>query len=234
MKKTQPGIVLAALVVATLLLSPAATLASGSGSMSAPAPAGGMQMPRMTPEQEAASLYNDGISYRDKAAKLEKEAEAENDAGKRQKLEAKAKDKHEDSIKKFSKATEKNPNLFVAWGSLGYAYRKIGKYNESLAAYGKALEIQPNYTPAIEYRAEAYLGLGRLDEVKSVYMTLFNMDRPRADELAAAIDKWLEKKKADPTSVDPAQLEDFSKWAQQRKQLASQVSSVFKSRNERW
>ncbi len=230
MKKSQSLTVLAALAVATLLLAPAAAPASGSSSMSAPT----MQQQRMTPEQEAVSLYNDGISYRDKAAKLEKEAETENDAAKRQKLEAKAKDKHEDSIKKFARATEKNPNLFMAWGSLGYAYRKIGKYNESLAAYGKALEIQPNYTPAIEYRAEAYLGLGRLDEVKSVYMTLFNMDRPRADELAAAIDKWLEKRKADPTSVDPAQLDEFSKWAQQRKQLASQVSSVLKPRNERW
>ena len=233
MKKSQPGAVLATLAAATLLLAPAALPASSSGSLSAPAP-GAMQAQRLTPEQEAAVLYNDGISYRDKAAKLEKEAEAENDAGRRQKLEGKARDKHEDSIKKFAKATEKNPNLFVAWGSLGYAYRKIGKYNESLAAYGKALEIQPNYTPAIEYRAEAYLGLGRLDEVKSVYMTLFNMDRPRADELAAAIDKWLEKKKADPTSMDPAQLDEFSKWAQQRKQLASQVSSVLKPKNERW
>ncbi len=232
MKKNQPAIVLAAIAAATLLLPPAPAPASGSGSLTAPRL--GMQTQRLTPEQEATVLYNDGISYRDKAAKLEKEAETEPDAAKRRKLEAKAKDKHEDAIKKFTKAAEKNPSLFVAWGSLGYSYRKIGKYNESLAAYEKALEIQPNYTPAIEYRAEAYLGLGRLDEVKSVYMTLFNMDRPRADELAAAIDKWLEKKKADPASVDPAQLDEFSKWAQQRKQLAAQVSSVLKPRNDRW
>src|SRR5260370_42607363 len=139
------------------------------------------QRQQLTPEQEAITFYNDGISYRDKAAKLEKEAEAENDTGKKQKLEAKAKDKHEDSIKKFAKATEKNPAMFQAWGSLGYTYRKVGNYNASLAAYGKALEIQPNYTPAIEYRAEAYLGLNQLDSVQAVYMQLFTMDRPRAD-----------------------------------------------------
>jgi tetratricopeptide (TPR) repeat protein len=192
------------------------------------------QQQQLTPEQEAVALYNDGISYRDKAVKLEKETETETDAGKRQKLEAKAKDKHEDSIKKFVKATEKNPALFQAWGSLGYAYRKVGNYNASLAAYGKALEIQPNYTPAIEYRAEAYLGLNQLDSVKSVYMQLFTMDRPRADELAAAIDKWIEKRKTDPAGLDPAQLQEFSAWAAQRKQLASQVSSVAAPKHERW
>jgi tetratricopeptide (TPR) repeat protein len=220
------------LALAATLLLPAVAGASGSGSSSMSLPKTNQQ--QLTPEQEAVTLYNDGISYRDKAAKLEKEAETENDAGKRQKLEAKAKDKHEDSIKKFAKATEKNPALFQAWGSLGYAYRKVGNYNASLAAYGKALEIQPNYTPAIEYRAEAYLGLNQLDSVKSVYMQLFTMDRPRADELAAAIDKWLEKRKTDPAGLDPAQLQEFSAWAAQRKQLASQVSAVASPRHERW
>jgi len=221
------------LALAATLLLPAVASASGSGSSSVSLPKTNQQQ-QLTPEQEAVTFYNDGISYRDKAAKLEKEAETEADAGKRQKLEAKAKDKHEDSIKKFVKATEKNPALFQAWGSLGYAYRKVGNYNASLAAYGKALEIQPNYTPAIEYRAEAYLGLNQLDSVKSVYMQLFTMDRPRADELAAAIDKWLEKRKTDPAGIDPAQLQEFSAWAAQRKQLASQVSSVAAPKHERW
>ncbi len=221
------------LALAATLLLPAVASASGSGSSSVSLPKTNQQQ-QLTPEQEAVTFYNDGISYRDKAAKLEKEAETEADAGKRQKLEAKAKDKHEDSIKRFVKATEKNPALFQAWGSLGYAYRKVGNYNASLAAYGKALEIQPNYTPAIEYRAEAYLGLNQLDSVKSVYMQLFTMDRPRADELAAAIDKWLEKRKTDPAGIDPAQLQEFSAWAAQRKQLASQVSSVAAPKHERW
>jgi tetratricopeptide (TPR) repeat protein len=233
MKNTRATSAHSVLAIAALLLAPAALPASGSGSMSAPR-VNPQQQQQLTPEQEAVSLYNDGISYRDKAAKLETEAAAETDAKKREKLEAKAKDKHEDSIKKFAKATEKNPNLYPAWGSLGYAYRKIGNYNASLEAYGKALEIQPNYTPAIEYRAEAYLGLNQLDQVKSVYMTLLSMDRQRADELSAAIDKWLVKRKADPAGMDPAQLDEFAKWAEQRKIAASQISSVLRPKNERW
>lgn len=220
-------------VVATLLAVPAGLSASGSGS------GGSMPAPRverqpLTPEQEAVEIYNDGISYREKATKLEKEADAEADARKKEKLLAKARDKHQDSIKKFQQATKKSPGMFQAWGSLGYAYRKTGDYTASLEAYARALEIQPNYTPAIEYRAEAYLGLNQLDEVQSAYILLFNRDRARADELAAAIDKWLEKKKTDPAGVDPARLEEFSRWAEQRKHLASQTSSVIQPKNERW
>jgi tetratricopeptide (TPR) repeat protein len=192
------------------------------------------QMRAVTPEEEAIEYYNDGISSRDKAAAYEKEAAAETDAKKKTKLEAKAKDKHESSIKKFLTATKKDPRMFQAWGSLGYAYRVTGNYTASLEAYAKALEIQPAYTPAIEYRAEAYLGLGRLDEVKSAYMTLFNTDRKRADELTSAIDRWLEKKKADPTGIDPAKLDEFGKWASERKQLAAQTSSLTSGQELRW
>lgn len=209
-----------AALAAALLLSPGLATASGSTAMPR------VQMPTPSPEQEAVEYYNDGISYRDKAAVLEKESAAETDAKRREKLESKAKDRHESSIKKFLRATQKDPKLYQAWGSLGYAYRKTGNYDASLQAYAKALELQPGYTPAIEYRAEAYLGLGRLEDVKSAYMTLFNADRPRADELSAAIDRWLEKTKSGARTVDPAKRDEFAKWAADRKQLAGQTSAV--------
>lgn len=210
------------LALALSLAIPGLAAASGSSAMSSPRE----QMPTATPQQEAVEYYNDGISYRDKAEKYEKEAVAENDAAKKAKLLEKSKSSHESSIKKFSRAVAKNPQMVPAWGSLGYAYRKTGNYSSALEAYDRALALEKNYTPAIEYRAEAYLGLGRLDEVKSAYMTLFNADRKRADELSSAIDRWLEKKKADPAGIDPAKLEEFGKWASERKQLASQTSSL--------
>ena len=208
--------------LAIAMTAPATLVASNPSPMSMPPPAAAAK----TPEQEADALYADGVSYREKADKLEKEAAAEPDAKKKAKLESKASDKHKDSIEKFQKATSKNPAHYSAWGSLGYAYRKTGNYPASLEAYQKALDLQPTYTPAIEYRAEAYLAMGRLDEVKSAYMSLFTTDRPRANELSAAIDVYLEKKKADPSGVDPAKLDDFSQWAAQRKQIASQVSDL--------
>jgi len=206
----------AALALTLSLAIPGLAAASGSGRTSSQP-----QMAPLTPEQQAIEYYNDGISYRDKAAAYEKEAAAETDARKK-------------AIKKFLMATRKDPRMVQAWGSLGYAYRVTGNYPASLEAYAKALEIQPAYTPAIEYRAEAYLGLGRLDEVKAAYMTLFNTDRKRADELTSAIDRWLEKKKGDPSGIDPARLDEFGKWASERKQLAAQTSSLTSGQELRW
>lgn len=196
--------------------------ASGSSAMSAPA----QQMPTASPEQQAIEYYNDGISARDKADKQETEAASESDAAKKAKLLGKSKSQHEASIKKYQKAIAKNPQMFQAWSGLGYAYRKTGDYPSALEAYDKALAIEKGYTPAIEYRAEAHLGLNRLDDVKSAYMVLFNADRKRADELAAAMQKYVEKRQADPAGVDPAALEEFGKWVAERKQLASQTSSL--------
>ncbi len=214
----QPG----ALVLTLVLAIPGLAAASGSSAVSAPQP----QMPTATPEQEAVAYYNDGISYRDKADKYEIEAAAENDAAKKAKLLEKSKSQHESAIKKYLEAVAKNPQMFQAWGSLGYAYRKTGNLPVALEAYDKALALEKSYTPAIEYRAEAYLGLNRFDEVKSAYMLLFNADRKRATELAAAMQKYVEKRQANPEGVDPAAFQEFGKWVAERKQLASQTSSL--------
>jgi tetratricopeptide (TPR) repeat protein len=208
-----------------LLLVP--IIAFGSGAPSLPS-----SREARTPEGQAIELFNAGTSYRDKAEQLAKAAAAEPDAKQKQRLEQKAVDKHESSIKKFVQATQKDPRLFQAWGSLGYAYRRTGRYPEALAAYDKALAIEQGYTPAIEYRAEAFLALNRLDDVKSAYMTLFNADRARADELSAAIEKWVQKKRTEPGSLDTAG-ETFANWAAERKQLASQTSALL-PQPQRW
>ena len=123
-------------------------------------------MAAATPEQEAVEYYNDGVSYRDKADTYEKEAAAETDGAKKAKLLGKARTSTESSIKKYLKAHAKDPHMVPAWSSLGYAYRKTGKYLARPRGLRQGARAGPGYTPAIEYRAEAYLGLDRLDEVK--------------------------------------------------------------------
>ncbi|HWZ85481.1 MAG TPA: tetratricopeptide repeat protein [Thermoanaerobaculia bacterium] len=216
-----------ALVITGILLGPPALWASRSSSLPPPAQ-------KQTPEQDAARYFNDGLEYTEKGDKLGKEAAAETDATKKDKLTKKSLDKYSDAVGKFTDATKKNPKLFQAWGSLGYAYRKTGKYTDALVAYNKALEIEPGYTPAIEYRAEAFLELDRLDDVKDAYMFLFRNDRPRANELDAAIETWIQKRKAQPGSSDPAAFESFSKWAAERRQLASQTSSLLQPSHAGW
>lgn len=220
-------VLLPALGSLALALSPSTSLASRS--VLNPPPA---QKP--TPEQEAARLYNDGLEYSDKADKLGKEAASETDAAKKAKLVKKSLDKYSDAAEKFTDAAKKNPKLFQAWGSLGYALRKSGKYVDALTAYDRALELEPGYTPAIEYRAEAYLELDQLDRVKDAYMILFQHDRPRADELDAAIQKWVEKRKSSPGSLDPAAVESFAKWAAERHQASAQTSMLILPSHAGW
>jgi Tfp pilus assembly protein PilF len=205
-------------------------LAAASGTRGLPT----NSAPPATPEEQAVEYFNDGVSCRDKADKLEKEAVAEKDAARQAKLLEKSRSQHEASIKKLEKAVAKDPKLYQAWGGLGYAYRKTGNFSTALVDYDKALALQPSYTPAIEYRAEAYLGLNRLQEAKAAYMLLFNADRARADELAAAMKKWVEKRQVDAAGVDPATLDEFSKWVAERKQLSSQTSVLTDPSAPRW
>jgi len=220
----------AAFVLALSLVIPGVVSASGSSPMSVPS----TETSSRTPEQEAAEAYNDGVSYREKADKLEKQSATEVDAARKAKLLEKSRGLHESSIKKFTKAVGNDPRMFQAWGGLGYAYRKTGNYPVALEAYDRALALEKSYTPAIEYRAEAYLGLNRLAEAKSAYMTLFAADRARADELASAMEKWVEKRQADPAGVDPSTIADFGKWVAERKQLATQTSSLSDPNAPRW
>jgi tetratricopeptide (TPR) repeat protein len=217
-----------ALALALVLAAPG--LATASGTPGLPT----NTAPPATPEERAVEYFNDGIAHRDKADTVEKEALAEKDSAKQAKLLEKSKGQHETAIKKYQRAVENNPKLFQAWGNLGYSYRKTGNYPAALEAYDKALVLQSNYTPAIEYRAEAYLGLNRLQDVKAAYMILFNADRARADELAAAMQKWVEKRQSDAAGIDPAALDDFSRWVAQRKQLSSQTSALSDPNASRW
>jgi tetratricopeptide (TPR) repeat protein len=189
---------------------------------------------RLSPEQEAARAFNDGLDYSKKADKLGAEAAEQADAAKKERLTKKSIEKYADAAEKYQKAIEKSPKLFQAWGGLGYAYRKSGKYQDALTAYDKALALEPGYTPAIEYRAEAYLELDRLDEVKDAYMILFQHDRPRADELDAAIQKWVEKRKTSPGTLDPSAVDSFSKWAAERHGVATRTSSLLAPSHAGW
>ena len=211
-------------------------LASGGSPMPAPrSPGMTSSSPRVTPEQQAVQRYNDGLKHKDKADALAKEAEAEaSDAKRHGKLEASARKEYEKAMKEFLAATEKNPRMFQAHGGLGYVYRRTGDYDAALKAYDRALELEPGYTPAIEYRAEAYLGVNRLEEAKTAYMTLFNADRARADELAAAMKSWLEKRRQDAAGLAPGIIEDFAKWLSQRAEIADRTSALLQTKDPRW
>ena len=183
-------------------------------------------MPR-NPADDAMMSFNDGVSARDRAWKLEKELATAKDAAAKAKLEAKIVKAYQAAVRSQKNAVRYNPALFQAYGELGYALRKTGDHAAALEAYDKALAIQPGYAEAIEYRAEAYLGLNRIDEARQAYMTLHNGgDAARAKMLADAMTKWLEQRRADPAGVAPEAIEEFATWLTQRTEISRTASGA--------
>lgn len=203
------------LCLVVLAASPAMAAGSRAGSMPS------------TPGDDAMMSFNDGVSARDRAWKLEKELATAKDAAAKTKLEAKIAKAYQAAVRSQKNAVRYNPSLFQAYGELGYALRKTGDYPAALEAYDKALSIQPGYAEAIEYRAEAYLGLNRVDEARQAYMTLHNGgDATRAKMLAEAMTKWLEQRRADPAGVAAQAIEEFAKWLTQRTEISRTASGA--------
>lgn len=219
-------------VLAALALAVFTPAVYASGGSSAPTPEA-PEAPSLTPEQEAIAAYQNGLKRRDQAWKLEEKAAATNNEQQRAKLEAKAAKQFQKAAKSFETAIQKKERFYQAYSSLGYALRRTEDYEAALVAYDEALSIQPRYTEAIEYRAEAYLGLNRLEDAKEAYMQLFRVDRPRADELMTAMQKWIATE-SEGASVDAAALDSFKGWVEERQQVSDMVESPQETVAKKW
>lgn len=172
--------------------------------------------PVMTPEQMAIEHYNAGLAFRDKAWKLEKELSAADSDAERQKIQAKIGKQLDRAREEFESAVKNNPAFHEAWSDLGYVLRKVGRYEDALDSYDQALQLDATYTPAIEYRAEAYLGLNQIEPAKSAYVDLVSKDRKRANQLFAAMQKWIEARRTDAGGVDTETIDAFAAWVAER------------------
>jgi tetratricopeptide (TPR) repeat protein len=207
---------------ALLLLLIATPAAFGSGS----SPATPSTPNISSPGDQAISAYNDGLRYRDRAWKAEKELATAQDPARRTKLGEIIKKSYEADVRSQKQAIGSNPNMFQAHSELGYALRKTGDYAGALASYDQALNLQPNYGEAIEYRAEAYLGLNRIDDAKNAYLLLYNGGaKELAKQLGGAMQKWVDERKADPAGLTTATIDDFSKWISQRSEISGTTGS---------
>ncbi len=229
MKKT-------ATVLSFLLLGAAAAtplIAAGGSAASTPSPQGSpSQSP--SPQKVAQEHYRVGLSFRDKAWKFEEKLGKASTEAERAKLRKKMLDSYDRAAGKYRNAISRDEGLFQAHSSLGYALRKMGDYPAALKAYDRALELAPYYAEATEYRAEAYLGLNRLDEAKDAYMDLFRQDRPRADELLAAMQHWIEKRSVFPAGVEASTIDEFKAWVADRAELAEQSAQLSQQLNRPW
>ncbi len=185
--------------------------AAPSTSSPTPVPAGPSK------QQQSLGHFQKGLEHRDKAWEYEeKAAKASNDKDREKNL-AKAQKEYQQAVKEQIQATFKDPKLYQAYSSLGYASRKLGQYDAALTAYDKALAIEPNYTEAIEYRGEAYLGLNRVAEAQEAYELLFKRDPERAAQLLRAFSAWI----AEREGYDPVRA-----WIEQKQQIAQEMGGA--------
>jgi tetratricopeptide (TPR) repeat protein len=205
-------------------LGSGAALAAGGGS--APSGGGSFNMPerQMTPEEQAKQAYNQGVRAVKAADKLAKTADEATDEKKKAKALDKAQHQYENARGYFASAVQRKVDMYEAWNYVGYTSRKLGEYDKALQAYDEALRLNPSYGEAIEYRGEAYLALNRVEDAKNAYMLLFQGQRPLADQLMVAMQKWVTNRKA---AGNPApEVDALAQWIDERSNIARQTASL--------
>jgi len=165
--------------VAVLLAAPAHAFL-GDKNKEDSRPAAPTPSAAMPPRQQAETWYADAY---DEVAKANKDLADGNTKGAEKKFK-KARDR-------ALRATEADTSYHEAWNLVGYANRKLGKYDEALAAYARCLRLKPDYAPAHEYLGEAELELGHVDKAKEHLAVLDRMGEERpAQTLRDAIAAW--------------------------------------------
>ena len=207
-------------------------VAFASGS-SMPAPAAS-STPSRSPEEMAIEAYNSGVDHKDKGLKLEASAMSMTDAKARSKATDKAKKEYERALKDFRFAASNAPRMHQAYNGMGFAYRKAGDYTKALEMYDKALQLAPGFPDAIEYRGEAYLGLNRVDDAKAAYLEILAADRKQADTLMAAMQTWVQQKRANSAGIDPAVVDGLETWIKERGEIAKETAAMGLSHGPRW
>jgi tetratricopeptide (TPR) repeat protein len=178
------------------------------------------------PDAAANKAYKAAVKSLNKAREFEDVAAKATNPDKKAAALDKVSDAYGKALDQFTEALSNKGDMVDAWNGAGYVHLRLGAYSESIDDYNHALAIKSDLLDAVEHRAEAYMAVDRLDEAKAAYMDLFNHDRPRADQLMAAMQAWLDSHRVAANGMRPADIDSFGKWLAERDGIAKQTAAT--------
>ncbi|MDP9084035.1 MAG: tetratricopeptide repeat protein [Pseudomonadota bacterium] len=178
------------------------------------------------PDAAAKKAFTAGVKSLNRAKEYEEVAAKATDADKKGVAMEKVGDAYERALDQFTETLRNRADMFEAWNYVGYIHLRLGAYPEAIDDYNHTLALRPALPEAVEHRAEAYLAMDHLDETKMAYMDLFNHDRPPADQLMAAMQKWFADHRTAANGMRPADIDAFGKWLQERDGIAKATASA--------
>ena len=149
-------------------------------------------------EQGAIDAYTAGYASILRAEHAENLATASSNEADRKAAQLAAQEAYRASLPHFTSATRLDSSMHEAYTYLGYANRKLGRYDESLQAYHQALKINPDTPYAIEYQGETFLALNRIAEAQFNFLRLYALDAYSAAKLLRAMRAWVEANESKP------------------------------------
>lgn len=149
-------------------------------------------------EQGAIDAYTAGYASILRAGHAENLAAASTNEAERKAALDDAQKAYRASLPNFAAAVRLDRTMHEAYTYMGYANRKLGRYDEALRAYEQALKINPDTPHAIEYQGEAFLGLNRIEEARFNFLRLYALDQHQAAKLLQALDAWVQANEAKP------------------------------------
>lgn len=87
---------------------------------------------------------------------------------------------------------KRNPRNADAWSELGFANRKLGRWNEGQRYYENALRIDPSHVGAMAYLGELYLETDRPGRARALLRQIESLCRdgcPAREALTAAMEQ---------------------------------------------
>lgn len=175
-------------------------------------------------EQGAIDAYTAGYASILRAEHAENLAAAALNEAERKAALGDAQKAYRASLPNFATAVRLDPSMHEAYTYMGYANRKLGRYDEALRAYEQALKINPDTPYAIEYQGEAFLGMNRIDEARFNFLRLYALDQRQAAKLLQAMRAWAQANEAKPPAgIDMPAL---AAWIAEKSATLKSVKSV--------